>query len=31
MAELREHVIRFYGAKLLELLQCALPEEKGDG
>ena len=31
MAELREHLFKFYGAKLLELLQCSLPEEKGDG
>ncbi|HEY5915109.1 MAG TPA: TnsD family Tn7-like transposition protein [Verrucomicrobiae bacterium] len=31
MAELRAHLIRFYGPKLLELLQCALPGHRGDG
>lgn len=29
--ELRGHLMTFYSAELLELLQCALPDGKGDG
>jgi len=31
MDDLRRHVLGFYGHKLLELLQCSLPDHKGDG
>jgi hypothetical protein len=30
MDDLRQHVVGYYGAKLLELLQCSLPDDKGD-
>jgi hypothetical protein len=30
MAELRQKIIEFYGLRLLDLLQCGLPDEKGD-
>jgi hypothetical protein len=31
MDDLRRTVLAFYGSKLLDLLQCGLPPEKGDG
>ncbi|MCL4786456.1 MAG: TniQ family protein, partial [Verrucomicrobia bacterium] len=31
MAEVQQEIIKFYGPKLLELLRCALPDDKGDG